>query len=558
MIQENEAQNEHLTMKNRLLIGTTIGFFLGLPWLALMFAGQQILGTPHIPFELFELITRVLPGGIISLGIEWLIELVIFLGLGQTAATGKMVEIAAAYLLALVLLSLFGGLYAAIQHRLNPSWWVKGIFTGLILSVLTIALTFWGNWGGINFAINLTWLVVTSLVWGTSLAWGVDRTLVASKEPADPSRKRVLGELAVGSLAITGLVIGLGRWLIPQTESQEVVGASFTPQPTSIPPTGPPPKAGFEPVPGTRPEITPIEDFYRVDINLLPPGDAEFLDSSDPFVQRLLEQGGDTDLPADTYILAVDGLVENPLALSLDDLKSYPPVEQFATLECISNPIGGDLISTTLFQGVRLRDVLETAKLDPAVVDIKFTSVDGYSESLHLEAALDPETILCHSMGNQPLTKSHGAPLRLYTPNRFGIKNPKWLIKIEAIDTDYLGFWQQRGWSESGIIKTTSVIDTVLTETGVQTQVGGIAFAGARGIQGVEWRVDEGPWMTAEIDRALSNLTWVLWRGSAELSPGEHEITVRAIDGTGEIQTEKKSKTHPNGATGYHSKTVIV
>jgi hypothetical protein len=507
---------------------------------------------------LFEYLTRVLPGGIISLGIEWLIELVTFFGLGQTAASGKIVEIAAAYLLALVVLSLFGGLYAVTLQKLKTSWGVRGITAGLILTAFTLWLANWSGWGSSTLVVSLTWLLITGLAWGLGLAWGVDRLLLSATEPTDVSRKRVLGELAVGSLVFSGLAVAFGRWVIPQNKSQEVAGISFTPQSTTIPPTGPPQSPGFEPVPGTRPEITPIEDFYRVDINLLPPGDAEFLDSSDPLVQRLLEQGGETDLPADSYILVVDGLVKNPLALSLDDLKTYPVVEHFATLECISNPVGGDLISTTLFQGVCLRDVLETAELDPSVFDIKFTCVDGYSESLPLEAALHPETILCHSMGNQPLTKSHGSPLRLYTPNRFGIKNPKWLIKIEAIDTDYLGFWQQRGWSESGIIKTTSVVDTIQTDSGIQAQVGGIAFAGARGIQGVEWWVDEGPWMTAEIDRPLSQLTWVLWRGLAELSPGEHKITVRAIDDSGEIQTEKESKTHPNGATGYHSKTITV
>jgi hypothetical protein len=545
-------------LKTRLLIGFTVGFFISLPWLALMYAGQQVIGAPNIPFELFEYLTRVLPGGMISLGIEWLIELVTFFGPGQTSATGKIVEIVAAYLLALVLLILFGGSYAITLQKLRTSWGVRGILAGLILSIFTILLANWSGWGSPLLAISLTWLLITGLAWGIGLAWGVDRLLLSAHQPADGTRKRVLGELAIGSLVVSGLAVGLGRWLIPQSRFQEVAGTSFTPPPTTIPPTGPPPKAGFEPVPGTRPEVTSIEDFYRVDINLLPPGDAEFLDSSDPLVQRLFEQGGETDLPADTYILVVDGLVKNPLALSLDDLKSYPPVEHFATLECISNPVGGDLISTTLFQGVRLRDVLETTGLDPSVIDIKFTCVDGYSESLPLEAAFHRETILCHSMGNQPLTKSHGSPLRLYTPNRFGIKNPKWLIKIEAIDTDYLGFWQQRGWSESGIIKTTSVIDTIQTGSSVQTLVGGIAFAGARGIQSVEWRVDEGPWRTAEIDRPLSQLTWVLWRASAELSPGEHEITVRTIDGGGEIQTAIESNTHPNGATGYHSKTITV
>jgi hypothetical protein len=315
---------------------------------------------------------------------------------------------------------------------------------------------------------------------------------------------------------------------------------------------------GFEPVPGTRPEITPIDDFYRVDINLLPPGDVEFLDSADPLVQRLLAQGGDTDLPADTYKLAVAGLVKNPLSLSLADLKSYPKVEQYATLECISNPIGGDLISTTLFQGARLKDILETAELDSNVLDVKFTAVDGYTESLPVQIALHPETLLCYSMGNQPLTKTHGSPLRLYTPNRFGIKNPKWLIKIEAIDTDYQGFWQQRGWTESGIVKTTTVIDTIQTDENNQTLVGGIAFAGARGIQSVELRVNEGEWIPVDLDRALSSLTWVLWRTSLELPPGDHEITVRAIDGKGEVQTERRSGTHLNGATGHHSTSITI
>jgi hypothetical protein len=161
-------------------------------------------------------------------------------------------------------------------------------------------------------------------------------------------------------------------------------------------------------------------------------------------------------------------------------------------------------------------------------------------------------------MGNQPLTKDHGAPLRLYIPNRFGMKNPKWILKIEAVDEDYLGFWQSRGWSESSIVKTTSVIDTIQTDSGALALLGGIAFAGARGIQSVEWRIDDGSWMTAELDRPLSQFSWVLWRASAEMPPGEHKITVRSIDGDGEIQIEKKSNSHPNGATGYHSKIITV
>jgi hypothetical protein len=250
--------------------------------------------------------------------------------------------------------------------------------------------------------------------------------------------------------------------------------------------------------------------------------------------------------------------VKESLTLSLTDLKAFPQVNQYGTLECISNPVGGDLIGTTLFQGARLKDVLDKSGLEESVFDIKFTCVDGYSESLPVQAAMHPETLLCHSMGNQPLTKKHGSPIRLYTPSRFGMKNPKWIIRIDAIDSDYKGFWQKRGWSESAFVKTTSVIDTTIPETNNLIEVGGIAFAGARGIEAVELSVDESVWVPVELDRPLSPLTWILWRGSLELAPGEHKITVRAIDGEGEVQTGKPSKTHPSGATGYHSKRITI
>lgn len=545
-------------MKNQAITGITVGFIISFPWLALMYAGQRLFGWMHIPFEFFEFLSRSLPGGVITASIEALIQFVTFTGLGQTSFTGKLLEIAFAYLLALAILSLFAGLYAITLGRLNTSWGVRGSLTGLFLGFLTILLANWNGWRGLNLDTGLAWLLLTSLGWGLGLAWGVDRYRLAISQQTDLNRKRALGELVVGSAILTGLAFGMGRWLTLVSTPTEVAQSPTTPEPTRPLPTAPPTKAGFEPVPGTRPEITPIEDFYRVDINLLPPGDAEFLDSNDTLVQRLLQQGGETDLPADTYVLVVDGLVKNSLALTLADLKAYQMVDQYATLTCISNPVGGDLIGTTLFQGVRLRDVLETAEIDPSVIDIKFTGVDGYSESLPVETAFHPETLLCYSMGNQPLTKIHGAPLRLYTPGHFGIKSPKWIIKIEALDSDYKGFWQQRGWTESGIVKTTSVIDT--TQGGLENQlmVGGIAFAGSRGIQIVELSVDEGDWKTVELDRPLSHLTWVLWRSALELTPGEHKITVRAIDGEGDIQTEKKSKSQPDGAAGHHSIKITV
>jgi hypothetical protein len=542
------------TSKGRFFSGLTIGFFTSIPWLALMYAGQRLFSWPHVPFDLFEFISWSLPGQAISLSIKTLIRFITLTGLGQTSETGKLIEIGMAYLLALVLLSLLGGLYSYSVAKIKFPWGGRGILTGIFLGILVILLA---NSSGISFS-DLIWLSATSLGWGLALAWGEDHYWEAISQEQDQDRKKLLGEFAVGSAALTTAAIGLGRWLNITSPRTELAQGSTTPEPLVPTATPPPSNTGFEPVPGTRPEITPIEDFYRVDINLLPPGDEEFLDKSDPFVQRLLQQGGETDLPADSYILAVDGVVDTPLALSLNDIKSFPKYEQYGTLTCISNPVGGDLISTTLFHGARLKDILETAGLHSTVIDIKFTGVDGYTDSLPVNAALDPETLLCYSMGAQPLTRSHGSPLRLYTPGRYGIKNPKWIIKIEALDSDYKGFWQQRGWTEDGFIQTTSVIDTSHQAPDGLVSVGGIAFSGERGIQKVEVKVDDGEWSRGELDRPLSNLTWVLWRAELDLSQGDHEITVRAVDGDGEIQTDSTSPTTPSGATGHHSIQITI
>jgi DMSO/TMAO reductase YedYZ molybdopterin-dependent catalytic subunit len=494
----------------------------------------------------------------VSIAIEWMIEIVSILGSGQTSTIGKTLQMAIAYLLTLIILSGFGGVYALTLGRLKTNWVMPGILAGLILTTLTAILANWGGWGSNGSLIGISWLLITSLAWGLGLAWGINRYLRVVSHQIDLSRQHALGELAIGSLVLTGLAFSLGRLFIAKPKPVEIASDLITPEPTIPRPTPPPTSAGFEPVPGTRPEITPIQDFYRVDINLLPPGDQEFIDNNDSLVQRLQQQGGETDLPAGTYKLVVDGLVREPLSLSLSDLKAFPMVDQYATLECISNPVGGDLIGTTLFQGVALKDVLEKAGLKENVVNIKFIGVDGYSESLPLQTALHPETLLCYAMGNKPLTKDHGAPLRLYTPNRFGIKNPKWIIKIEAIDSDYQGYWQQRGWSQSAFVQTTSVIDTLQEDEVNQVKIGGIAFAGARGIQSVELRVDDGSWQPTELDRPLSTFTWVLWRTFLDLTPGKHVITVRAIDGEGEAQTGKSTSSHPSGATGYHSKEITI
>jgi DMSO/TMAO reductase YedYZ molybdopterin-dependent catalytic subunit len=449
-------------------------------------------------------------------------------------------------------------LYSLLLAKRLLHWLVKGLLAGLCLAVLAIGIAAQAGWGTASWLTGLVWLLLTSLGWGVGIAYGVDQAEKALIAEQQPARRATLIWLGVGSVALTGLVTGLNRWLSRPLEESIPISQAATPSPAPPSPTPPPTAAGFLPVTGTRPEITPIKDFYRVDINILPPDQSDFSGKTDSLAERLLAQGGETELQTDSYTLVVDGLVETPLVLDMAALKAFPRVDQYATLACISNPVGGDLISTTLFQGARLKDVLERAGLKPEAVDVKFTGVDGYTESLPIETALDPRTLLCYAMGNQPLTEQHGAPLRLYTPNRFGMKNPKWIIMIEAVDEDYQGYWQQRGWTEDGWVQLTAVIDVVQEAGAGNVELGGIAFSGARGIEGVEVSVDGMRWHPAQLNRPLSPLTWVLWRVALELEAGSYDILVRAIDGSGVIQTGEKSATHPDGASGYHQKQVTV
>ena len=160
-----------------------------------------------------------------------------------------------------------------------------------------------------------------------------------------------------------------------------------------------------------------------------------------------------------------------------------PPVEEYVTLECISNLVGGDLISNAKWRGVPLRMFLERARLKPSVVDISFYAQDGYSESIPLEMAMRDEVIVAYEMNGEPLPSKHGFPARLIVPGYFGLKHVKWLTKIEPVVHDFRGYWQQRGWTDVPWVKTFSRIDVpshMSVIEGGMLSLGGVAFAGDR------------------------------------------------------------------------------
>jgi hypothetical protein len=179
-----------------------------------------------------------------------------------------------------------------------------------------------------------------------------------------------------------------------------------------------------------------------------------------------------------------------------------------------------------------------------------------------MQDMMDPRTLLVYEMNGKPLPQEHGFPLRIYIPNRYGMKQPKWITHMEVIRGEGKGFWVDRGWSEEAFVRMTSVIDEISVSENENGMLlaGGIAYAGARGINKVEIQVDDGTWEETELRvPPLSDLTWVQWRYQVQsISPGEHVATVRAYDGNGDPQIMEKNPPHPSGATGYDTFTFQV
>jgi DMSO/TMAO reductase YedYZ molybdopterin-dependent catalytic subunit len=370
----------------------------------------------------------------------------------------------------------------------------------------------------------------------TAADWRSGMMKVDVSGPASPERRLVLKRLAIGA----GVVIaGAALW-----EALSYGWAAFTGMPRLhlsadlpsriFPP--PVPRYGpWTPVHGQTPEITSIPDFYIVSKNLY----------SDP------------SPAAATWKLDLSGLVQSPLTLTYDQLRALPSVTQYTTMECISNRIGGNLMSTALFRGVPLRDLLDRAGVRTGATRVTYTAVDGYSDSIHLSKAFDEYVLLAYEMNGVPLPSEHGGPVRLLVPGIYGMKSCKWITSINVIAGDFLGYWEQQGWDDLAVIHTTARIDVPGAGDHLPahpTFIAGIAFAGDRGISRVDVSIDAGAtWRQAVLKRPLSNLTWVLWEISWDPQPGAYTIVARAYDGQGYGQVVAMAPPAPSGATGLHA-----
>ena len=420
-------------------------------------------------------------------------------------------------------------LHAVFRRRRIPAWawWIS------LLPVWAISVAFYrmptqflGRWA--FAAVTLPMYLAGGWVAATA-----DERLHRPAEVTDTSRRVLLQSLGVGTAGALLGVLDVGGLLFarPDPGNRRLAVANVKVVPRPHPAAG---DAAFQHIPGLTPEVTSNAAFYVVDESLIDP-----------------------DIDPATWRLAVTGLVSRPLSITYRQLRAMPAVERYQTLECVSNQVGGHLMSNARWIGVPLNRMLNRAGVKPGAVEVVFRAAGGYSDSLTIDQAMDDTTLIAIGMNGRELPRAHGFPARLLSVGTYGMKNPKWLTSIEVVDRPYQGYWEQRGWNKQAIVKTGSRVDVPHSGSvvGREATLAGVAFAGDRGISKIEVSTDAGhTWQRADLKTALGTYTWRQWRYLWTPSGrGGSIIGVRATDGTGAVQTSMGAAPFPNGSSGYDS-----
>lgn len=372
---------------------------------------------------------------------------------------------------------------------------------------------------------------------------------ITKPSPTDMPKKSVAdaqmgrrGFFALTAIAgVSAVVVGVASRVVSMTVSsvESIRKALTLPSPRS---TVTVPEGAELDVPGLSPLYTPNKDFYRVDTALTVP-------TIDP----------------DTWRLVIDGMVDQRVEMSFQDILDMGLDEYSITLTCVSNEVGGELVGSAKWLGVPIRDVLKKAGVKADADMVLSRSVDGYTASTPLSSLTDEnlDAILAVAMNGEPLPLEHGFPVRMVVPGLYGyVSATKWLteLKVTTFDKDE-AYWTPRGYSAEAPIKFSSRVDTPKLGSAIEagrTPIAGVAWAQSVGIERVEVSIDDGEWISATLSTPVNDDTWVQWFVDWDATPGTHYVAVRAVNKNGDLQIEERAPIAPDGSSGWQRSLIRV
>jgi len=362
-------------------------------------------------------------------------------------------------------------------------------------------------------------LFVPALLW--TRTWG-------RSEPRLAGRRRILRSLRGTPLALC-VIAALSTYELWSTLAVQVFSLGNQVR-RLFPFMSPAPREANFPVPGMEPEVTPVAQFYVNGKNVTNPL-----------------------LLAENWELRIRGLVRNPTTLTYAQLLRLPRTDLYATMRCVDNPVDGHLMSTALWSGVRISELLALAQPLPSATTLVFHAADQFDESLALSALVPDAALLAYAMNGETLTQTHGAPVRGLLPGWYGFRNVKWLQELELTAQIPQGYWERTGWTAQKI-HPVARIDSAQVLDATHVLVAGVAFGGLAGVSAVQVRVDADPWETAVLNAPpLSPFTWVQWRAILIMAAHTFHLTARMIDATGDAQDEQAQPVYPGGSSGLHT-----
>ena len=398
--------------------GLLVGALLTAALMGLMYLGQQLAGLAFVPYDLFNWVARELPGNIVTFGIDLMIDTMLRLNISvvDAAKTAERIQALGLFFAG----GTFAGMvyFAVMKKRAAQADLLSGLVMGALFGLPMIAVSLIISQSAVPPIFQFLWLALLFLAWGVALSRVYGRLenisqsaageAAAANDVAAPSveridRRKFLIRFGATTAAITVVSAGVGAVLATaERRRQEEVLAGTMAHNSEETVGSPFPNANdpVVPVPGTRPEYTPIKDHYKVFLQTEP-----------------------TVIDGATWLLPITGLVDNPLMLTIDEIRdNYEPRDQYVTITCISGRVGTGLIGTTQWTGASLQDILADAGVKDEAKYLIIESGDGFHETVDLDLiAADERIMLCYEWDGNALPVDHGYPLRIWIPDRYGM-----------------------------------------------------------------------------------------------------------------------------------------